>query len=83
LTPAARARRFLNPGASFVSALSHEPRVALAVIDSMLAPQRSSRRLRVLLEHEATGAAVDGDRVRGVAFRDRAGGASAWSGRTG
>jgi NADPH-dependent 2,4-dienoyl-CoA reductase/sulfur reductase-like enzyme len=32
LTEAARARRDLNPGASFVSALSHEPRVAVAVI---------------------------------------------------
>src|SRR5919107_603609 len=33
LTEAARARRALNPGASFVSALAHEPRVAVAAID--------------------------------------------------
>jgi hypothetical protein len=70
LTPAARAWRFLNPGASRVSALSHEPRVALAVIEAMLAPHRSGGRLRVLLEHEPAGAVVDADRVGAVAFRD-------------
>ena len=43
LTAAARARRHLNPGASRVSALSHEPRVALAVLEAMLAPYRSRR----------------------------------------
>ena len=74
LTPAARARRFLNPGASRVSALAHEPRVALAVIDALLAPHRSSRRLRVLLEHVAVSAVVDADRVSAVAFRDVASG---------
>jgi NADPH-dependent 2,4-dienoyl-CoA reductase/sulfur reductase-like enzyme len=51
LTAAARSRRFLNPGASRVSALSHEPRVAEAVLDAMIAPHRSSRRIQVLLRH--------------------------------
>src|SRR3954447_7048008 len=63
LTAAARGQRFFNPGASRVSAISHEPRVALAVIEAMLAPYRSSRRLRVLLDHVPVSAVVDGDRV--------------------
>jgi hypothetical protein len=72
LTEAARARRSLSPGSSRVSALSHEPRAALAVIEAMLAPYRSSGRLQVLLGHRATGALVHGDRVRGVTVRDQA-----------
>src|SRR3954452_3928205 len=49
LTEAARGGALLRPGASLRGALSHEPRVALAVIEAMLAPSRSSGRLRVLL----------------------------------
>jgi hypothetical protein len=66
LTETARARRFLSPGASRVSALSHEPRVALAVIEAILAPHRSSGRLRVLLGHVACDALIEADRVRAV-----------------
>jgi hypothetical protein len=75
LTEAARARTHLNPGSSFVSALSHEPRAALAVVEELLAPHRSSARLRVLPGHRPTGALVDGDRVRAVTVRDGATGA--------
>jgi FAD dependent oxidoreductase len=69
LTSAARGRRFLNPGASRVSALSHEPRVALAVIEAMLAPHRSSRRLQVLFRHAPVGALVEADRIEAVTLR--------------
>jgi hypothetical protein len=48
LTPEARDNARLNPGAGLVSKLCHEPRVAVAVIDQMLAPYRSSGRLQVL-----------------------------------
>lgn len=65
----ARAQRYLNPGEGRVSPLCHEPRVALAVLESMLAPYRSAGRLTVLAEHLPVGAEVDGDRVRGVALR--------------
>src|SRR3954471_5442478 len=75
LTEVARARRFLSPGSSRVSGLSHEPRAALAVIEAMLAPQRSGARVRVLLGHVATAALVDADRVRAVTLRDLASGA--------
>jgi FAD dependent oxidoreductase len=70
LTTAARTRRFLNPGASRVSALAHEPPVARAVIDAMLAAHRSSRRLQVLFRHVAVEALVDADRVEAVTLRD-------------
>src|SRR3954466_10068606 len=42
LTEAARLQRSLRPGSSRVSALSHEPRVALAVLEEMLAAHRAS-----------------------------------------
>ena len=44
LTPAARANPLLNPGDGFVSRLCHEPRVALAVLEAMLAPYVSTGR---------------------------------------
>jgi hypothetical protein len=69
LTPAARAVRHLNPGAAFVSALAHEPRVSLAVIEALLAPHRAAGRIDVLLEHRPVGAAVDRDRVEAVTLR--------------
>src|SRR4051794_9055709 len=75
LTEAARARRFLSPGASRVSGLSHEPRAALAVIEAMLAPHRSGAPVRVLLGHVATAALVDADPVRAVTLRALASGA--------
>jgi hypothetical protein len=70
LTPAARARRHLNPGAATVSALSAEPRAGLAVIEALLAAPRSSGRLRVLPGHAAVGALVEDDRVLAVTIRD-------------
>ena len=71
LTPEARAQRHLNPGNGWVSRLCHEPRVALAVLDQMLAPHLSSGRLTVLLEHVPVAAETDGDRVRAVQVQDR------------
>jgi hypothetical protein len=71
LTPEARAQRHLNPGNGWVSRLCHEPRVALAVLDQMLAPHLSSGRLTVLLEHVPVAAETDGDRVRAVQVEDR------------
>ncbi|MDP8978060.1 MAG: FAD-dependent oxidoreductase [Actinomycetota bacterium] len=70
LTDTARARPHLNPGLAAVSPLAHEPRVALAVIDTMLAPHRAAGRLRVLDHHAPAAADVDGDRVRAVALAD-------------
>lgn len=70
LTEAARANPRLNPGNGSVSRICHEPRVALAVLEQMLAPYVSGRQLRVLLEHVPVSGEVDGDRVRAVTVKD-------------
>lgn len=66
LTAEVSAAAHLNPGNGSVSRLCHEPRVALAVLREMLAPHLTSGRVVLLAEHQATGADVDGDRVRAV-----------------
>lgn len=71
LTEAARARWNLNPGSGAVSRLCHEPRAALAVMESMLVPYTAGGRLTLLRECRPVGAEVDGDRVRSVAVRGR------------
>ncbi len=60
------ARLHLNPGNGLVSRLCHEPRVALAVLHELLAPQLASGRLQILTGWSPVAADVDGDRVRGV-----------------
>ncbi|EMI16057.1 Glucose-inhibited division protein A-related protein [Rhodopirellula maiorica SM1] len=66
LTEAAKRNPRLNPGNGNVSRLCHEPRVAVAVLDAMLAPAVSAKRLTVLLNTKPIHADVDGDRVRSV-----------------
>lgn len=70
LSAAARADRELNPGRGRVSRLCHEPRVALAVIDALLAPYRSSGRLTVLQPAVPVGAEVVDGVVRTVTVAD-------------
>jgi hypothetical protein len=74
LTAEARAAATFNPGNGNVSRLCQEPRVALAVINQMLAPHLASGRVRMLLEHEAIRADVAKDQVRSIAVRDGRGG---------
>ena len=69
LTDEARARAELNPGDGAVSRLCHEPRVALAVLEGLLAPHIATGRLRLLLEHVVVAADVDGNRVRTLTVR--------------
>ena len=66
LTDEARARAELNPGDGAVSRLCHEPRVALAVLEGLLAPHIATGRLTLLLEHAVVAADVEGDRVRSL-----------------
>jgi hypothetical protein len=66
LTPEARANVRLNPGNGWVSRLCHEPRVALAVLEQMLAPYVSAGRVRVLLRTRAVSVDVAGDRIEAV-----------------
>jgi FAD dependent oxidoreductase len=70
LTTAARALEHLNPGGGLVSRLCHEPRVALSVLEGMLAPYRSGRRLRVLLRHRPVAAESEQDLITAVTFLD-------------
>ncbi|MEU3271089.1 FAD-dependent oxidoreductase [Saccharomonospora sp. NPDC006951] len=60
----------LNPGAGRVSKLCHEPKVALAVLEAMLAPHRAAGRLTVLTEHRPQAAETDGDVIRAVTVED-------------
>jgi hypothetical protein len=66
VTVEAKNREFLNPGDGSVSRLCHEPRVAVAVLNDLLAPYMSSGKLKILTEHKVKTAEVDGDKVRAV-----------------
>ena len=70
LTAAARAQPYLNPGNGWVSRLCHEPRVALAVLQQLMAPYLGGRRILILLRHKAVDAQIAGDRVEAVRVRD-------------
>ena len=59
----------LNPGNGNVSRLCHEPRVALAVLEAMLAPYRSSQKLDILLLTRPISAETDGDKITAVTVR--------------
>lgn len=61
---------FLNPGMGFVSPLCHEPRVALAVIEEMLAPHRASQRMTILMRHKPVSAETSGDHITAVGLRN-------------
>jgi hypothetical protein len=71
LTARSAAVKELNPGAGYVSKLCHEPRVAVAVLEAMLAPYRASRRLQVLQPYKPISATTDGDRVTSVVVQHR------------
>ena len=70
LPPTPRADERLDPGMGVVSHLCHEPRVALATIEEMLAPYRAGRQLEVLLRHRPLEVECDGDLVRAVVLLD-------------
>jgi hypothetical protein len=69
LTESARGVQYFNPGSATVSRIAHEPRVSLAVLESMLAPYVSSGRLTVLLRHVPVAADLNRDRVLAVTVR--------------
>ena len=69
LTDAARSIVNFNPGNGTVSRLCHEPRVALAVLEALLAPWCSGGRLEIWRRHVPVNVECDGDRVRAVTLR--------------
>jgi hypothetical protein len=73
LTETARADPFLNPGGGWVSRLCHEPKVALAVLNAMLAYPQTAGTLKVLHHLHPIDVEVDeeeGDFIWGVCFAD-------------
>ena len=73
LTEAAQKKTDLNPGNGSVSRLCHEPRVALAVLDEMLAAAVSRRQLVMLLNSVPTEATMQGDRIESVTIKTQLG----------
>lgn len=77
LRPEARVNPRLNPGNGWVSPLCHEPRVALAVLEAMLAPHRANGSLLVLTQHVPVAVEKDGpDRLAAVQLTATATGAT-------
>ena len=74
LTREARECLLLNPGNGWVSPLCHDPRVAVAVLHQMMAPDQLSGLLHIIHSHKPIAAWTDGDRVTGVVMRDLASG---------
>src|SRR3954466_11624885 len=56
LTDAAKNDPKLNPGGGGVSPLCHEPRIALAALEEMLAPLITTGRVRILTRHKLVSA---------------------------
>lgn len=66
LTEEQRALKTLNPGGGSVSRLCHEPRVAVAVFEALLAPYLAAGQLRRLLRYRPVAAEADRGRVLSV-----------------
>jgi len=66
LTEEARNNPHLNPGNGWVSRIAHEPKVALRVLQDMLAPYENSGRLTILYHTVPVSADVQDDMVRSV-----------------
>jgi hypothetical protein len=69
LLPAARFDMHLNPGQGRVSPLCHEPRVALAAMEELLAPFLASAQLEIIFHCRPIAVETEGDRVLAVSLR--------------
>ncbi len=70
LTEVAKKNPLLNPGDGAVSKLCHEPKVALTVLNNILAPYISSGKLVLLLNHKILSAEVIADTVKSVTVKN-------------
>ncbi len=66
LTSKAQSIPNLNPGNGSVSRICHEPKVGIAALQSMLAPEISRGRLTLLLNTQPVSACVNGDHIETV-----------------
>ena len=71
LTAEAMSRENLNPGDGSVSRLCHEPKVALRILEDMLAPYASARKLLVLLNYKVDHAETKGNKVLSLRGKNR------------
>jgi hypothetical protein len=62
---------FFNPGSGSVSRLCHEPKVALAVLNDLIARYISSQQIILLANHKAIQADVKNDTVYSVTVKDK------------
>lgn len=66
MTEETKNNELLNPGNGWVSRLCHEPKVALRVIEDMLAPYVNSGRITVMYHFRPTAASANGDQIESV-----------------
>lgn len=74
LTEEAAANEVLNPGNGWVSRICHEPKVALQVLEDMIAPYVNSGRVEVLYGYKPVSAETDGDFVTSITVEPISGG---------
>ncbi|GIP32447.1 FAD-dependent oxidoreductase [Paenibacillus sp. J2TS4] len=70
LTPEARSNLLLNPGNGGVSRLCHEPRVALAVLQQMMAPYVHSGRITIWTRHQMEATQTEQDNIVSVTVKN-------------
>lgn len=70
LTEAAMQDKLLHPGRSWVTRLSFEPKLAVALIDEILKPLKESGRLKTKLRLKAVAAKKQGEQIKAVLFVD-------------
>lgn len=70
VTEEARKKTYLNPGNAWVGKVCHEPKIALAVLNEMLAPYISNGRVIILTRCKAVKAETTGDRIHSVTVRN-------------
>lgn len=78
LTEEQQKNEFLNPGNGWVSAISHEPRVSLAVLESILLPWISSGQLTIYRNYQPTSVQTGGDHIEVVEVKDSESGDIKW-----
>nr|WP_200411667.1 FAD-dependent oxidoreductase [Virgibacillus salexigens] len=66
LTKSARDNELINPGNGWVSRLTHEPKVALQVIEDMLSPYLNSGRIQIRLNFKPVDASMIKDNITSV-----------------
>lgn len=70
LTEEAMANSVLNPGNGWVSRIAHEPKIALRVLEDMLAPYVNTRQIQILYDTAAISAETQGSEIISVRVKN-------------